>query len=180
MALRYVNLAKLELYFPEFPSCMLPSGPQEKLTQGLESESETVAISLCSVGQNRARHCRSPRTLLSLLVPLVCVMQCLFQQLPRSCWRSSCWISFLEFWARLWRKESQLIMSTISITMIGDCERQAWVPVCLWEFLFVFFMDSSFSLFPTMYITFPSQPPALLTTRKHQMQGQQHYTRLPK
>lgn len=79
---------------------MLPSRPQEKLTQGLESESEAAAISLCSVGQNGSRHCWSSRTLLSLLVHLVCVRQCLFQQLPRSCWRSSCWISFFEFWAR--------------------------------------------------------------------------------
>ena len=38
VALCDVNLAKLELHFSEFPSCLFPSRPQEELTQGFGSE----------------------------------------------------------------------------------------------------------------------------------------------
>lgn len=149
-----VNLAKLKLRFPEFPSYLFPGRPQKKLTQGVESRSEALAICLCSVAQDRARHCQSSCMLLTIY------------QFTSLVWGSGCFSS-----------SPVPIGSPPSVSLNSEpgaqpaverrepdnyayhphhhdwrlCKRQVWVPVCLWGFSLIL-VDSSFSLLPFTHV----------------------------
>lgn len=156
-----VDLAQLELHFPEFPSYMLSIGPQKKCTQGLAA----MHLFVHCVGQDRARQALKKLRYIvdDLVVHLACVEQWLFQQFPGSLGISS--FSFSAFWAKYTPggKGKRISLSCIPPTspwlkVMGEREGHWFVSghSCLssWILAFPYFLPPIY-----IYISFPISSP---------------------